>query len=184
MSDKITRADGQFDPERCQSIIKAGYKAGQCDNKAFPGSKFCAVHGGNSHPQSVEKENIKIYNLTKWKAQLDSKLKDPDAVINLREEIGILRILIEERLNFCNDTTDILMHSSIIADLISRVERVIASCHKIEEKRGNLLDKDQLLQICTSIVAIIGKYITDDKVMSNIANDVGQMILKSVVTSE
>jgi hypothetical protein len=179
MAEGLVQIDDEFDPDRCQTIV-GGHGAGQCKYKAVLGFKYCQIHETGNHAvrTSQNKQVIRNYNLAKWKSHLESKLKDSDAVMSLRDEIGILRVLIEERLNNCQDTTDLLLNSSVIADLISRVERVVVACQKIEEKRSGLLDKGKAIQLAGEIVKVISGFVSDDEVLGAIATKIGEAVTR------
>lgn len=114
MAEGIEKAEGEADPNRCQAI---GSK-GQCHNKGVRLDEdsfgaFCRVHGGNATQQSFEVKKARNYRLTKYQAQLERQT-DSSAIKSLREEIGILRMLLEEKLNRCPDMAGLLLESQQI----------------------------------------------------------------------
>jgi hypothetical protein len=159
------------DPNRCQSN---GLGGNQCKYKATEGSKFCPAHGGNKTIESVTAKNIELYRIAKYRTRLNELNKEDDKVKSLREEIGLLRILTEERFNLIKEPLDLLMHSSAIADLVTRIEKLVVSAQKIEEKLGGLLDKNQVIQLAQEIINIIDNNIDDKSKVEFIAN---QMLL-------
>ena len=168
MDFKKTYAD---DPNRCQ----AAGKMGQCLNMARPGSQYCPAHGGNTSIDTEKDQQQRNYNLTKYRARLEDKKSAPD-IKSLRDEIGILRIIIEERINTCNDTTDLLLQSGPISDLVMKVERVISSCHKLEGSMGQLLDKQAILQFAAQVIDIVADVVTDDLQVAEVANRITRAI--------
>src|SRR4051812_24949381 len=103
-------ADNKFkrvepdDPSRCQSI--GGH--GQCPYKAMESSIFCPMHSGSSQQRALETANQKMYRLAKWRDRM-AQFADDDKIKSLREEIGILRIVMEETVNMCQNSNDLLM---------------------------------------------------------------------------
>lgn len=153
----ITRAESETDPNRCQGV--AAY--GQCVNKAMVGSTFCLVHGGPSAIYATAAKERRNYRLTKWQARLEQQASAPQ-IKSLREEIGILRMLMEERLNTCTNATELLMYSQPIAELVLKIEHVVASCHKLEEKLNIVVDRQAILQFASEVITAISEHVTTD----------------------
>jgi hypothetical protein len=159
-------------PDRCQAV----HNGGQCIWKACEGSKYCEAHGGNKAIEAKEKESMRNYQLTKWQARIDQKKSTPD-LKNLRDEIAILRMMLEERLNACSSGTDLMLHSSAISDLIMKVEKVVASCHKLDRSRGLMIDKQAILNFAGRVIQIITLELDGqpDKI-----DDIGNRILEEI----
>lgn len=165
-------------PDRCQ----ANCYQGQCLNVKVPGCDFCLAHSGHKqdeHNRNVEKRN---YRLVKFQARV-GEFADNEKVKSLREEVGISRMMLEEVLNKCEDTTDLLMYSERISKLMTQIQGLVLSCQKLEEKAGSLLDKTQVFVICENIVKIIGDHVTDPDVLDMIANKIMDMMRRSVTTN-
>ncbi|MDB4726416.1 hypothetical protein OAF54_03175 [bacterium] len=150
------------DPNRCQTTNKVG----QCINKGMKledGSYTanCLAHGGNKQVNSAVARSLKNYKLDRWKAKLAEKTGSDD-IKGLREEIGILRVVLEERLNRCEDATDLILQSGPISDMVMKIERVVSSCHKLEGSMGQLLDKQAILQFAQVVISIVGEYVHED----------------------
>jgi hypothetical protein len=161
------------DPNRCQSIALNG----QCIYKAVEGIKNCPMHAGASQ-NVIKQEKVRNYRLQKWNRRIN-EIADSDIIKSLREEIGILRILMEETINKCTDETDLMIYTPRITDLALKIEKVVVSCHKLEESLGQTLDKQKILNISTRIVNIISQHITDERIINLIVDDVGKLISES-----
>ena len=163
MSEPIERAPYPEHPNRCQTTNTRGQchnlGAMQPDGKRL---KTCLPHGGKL------KSTKRNYNLTKWRARLDAKA-DAVGIKSLREEIGILRIMLEERLERAQDPMDLILQSGPISELVMKIERVVTSCHKLEGSMGQLLDKQALLAFATSVIGIITECVEDETVRQSIA---------------
>lgn len=166
---KMIPIESPDDPERCQGVTAIG----QCRMKAYPGSQYCPQHNGTLHEQAqLMPNNERNYVLTKFQAQLDSKLGSPK-IKSLREEIAILRMMLEARLNRCNDAYELMMDSGNISDLIARIEKIVVSCHKIEDAMGELLDKNALNTFASSVIGIISTILKDyPKLIGEIADGI------------
>jgi len=176
MADNIQHMEYPEDPERCQGKSAIG----QCCNKGLmmdngTRSQYCLAHGGSATNDSVNHTAYRNYQLTKFKARLERHATSP-AIKNLRDEIGILRMMMEERLNKCTDENDLLMQSAGISDLAIKIEKVVGSCHKLEGSMNQLLDKQAILQFASEIITLIGDEVQDAKVIERITNKMMEII--------
>lgn len=156
------------DPNRCQQVIPS---VGQCRCIAIEGQKFCESHGGFACRRTEEQRNLKNYRLAKWNARAD-ELVESSQIKTLREEIAILRILIEENIKFCPDELTLIMKSPQISDMLMKVEKLVSSCTRIENQLSGVLDKTQALQLISEITEIISKNIEDDEILSKISDEI------------
>lgn len=173
MDDNIEKIEFEDDPNRCQAV----HSKGQCRNKANPGSTFCLCHGGNKAPEKANKRATNYIRLTKFRARLDEKAES-DSLKSLKDEIAILRIVMEETLNKCKNEVDIVLCSASIGDLAVKIEKLVTSCNKLDKQLGEYLDKGQLTQIMMEIVDIIGDYITDSATLIKMTNRITQIITR------
>jgi len=161
-------------PNRCQTINAHG----QCVNLGIklPDESYgknCLAHGGNQATASYAKTVTRNYNLTiaRFRAQLDEKLGVSE-LKSLREEISILRILLETRLNRCADAMDLVLQSGPISDMVMKINTVVQSCHKLEGSMGQHLDKTAILQFAQVIIGIVTSVVTDDTQINTIADEI------------
>lgn len=169
---KLFKVENPDDPRRCQSNIQNS----QCPFRAERDSIYCHIHQGISGPKGFDNQ-MRNYRLAKWQARI-SEFADNNQVKSLREEIGILRMVLEEILSHCQDQDDIILYSSKIADHVVKIERVVTSCHKLEESTKLLLDKGKIIQLAGVMVEVIGKYILDVNLLDKISDDIVQTVLK------
>ena len=151
--------------ERCEGTSQA---TGQCPFNKVEGSKYCMRHGGAMVAVNKKKEDSRNYNLGKWQARV-GELADHDGIRSLREDIGILRIVMETMLNQCKDGTDLLLYSSRISDLVMKIEKLVTSCDKLEGKMGLLISKESVLQLASVFVQIIADHVDDPEVIDVIS---------------
>lgn len=163
MAEGIERAQPD-DPNRCQSITKFG----QCPNLAMEGVKHCKIHGGAYQQTQNEVKNMNRYRVAKWQERIKHFGTDNN-IKNIRDEVAILRMLMEERLNQCATPVDMILQSGPISDLVMKIERVVTTCHNLEKSMGFLLDKQQILQFADRVIAIISESITDQALVEQIA---------------
>jgi len=80
-------------------------------------------------------------------------------------------MVLENILLKCQDTNDLLLYSSKISDHVEKIKNIVVSCHKLEQATGNLLDKHSILQIASTFVEIIAKYIDDPIILDMISQE-------------
>jgi hypothetical protein len=165
--DDVKRIKGPDDPDRCNGVTSLG----QCQQVALPGTHLCAMHGGKQVANKAAKESLSNYKLTQFKATLQEK-SGSVSIKSLRDEIAILRLLIEQRLNMCHTPADLMMASGQIGDLVIKVEKLVSSCHRIEDSMGQLLDKSTLVQFADRVVSIIAENITDALIIEKVSNSI------------
>ncbi len=155
------------DPERCQTITRTG----QCNLKSVSGGKNCLLHGGAMILKNQELKNLKNYRLAKFRSRA-SELGNSKHLSSLTDEVAILRILIEEMVNACDDTSELLLRAGPLADLLMKAERLVMSCTKLDVRLGNHLTKDQILQFAQLVVEIVSDEITDEHVLDSISSKI------------
>lgn len=169
MSDRIVRIDSPDDPERCQLNTKHG----QCQNKRAPDAQYCHYHNGYMQEANAERKRISNYHVARYQARLEKQANSPE-LKSLRDEIALLRILIEDRLNACRTDTDLILQSGPISDLIMKVDKVVNSCHRLEANLGNLLDKTDLIQFASEVINILSEML-DQQQMLDVANKIERL---------
>ena len=133
-----------------------------CLNKSLTGSRFCAAHGGNKGVESAEAASLKNYRLTKFHKQVQEK-EGSSNIKSLTGEIAMLRQMVEEQWNSCEDANDLILKSGPISDLHTKIEKLVNSCNNIDKTLGNLIDKEKVVLFAQTIVSIISPYIPEDK---------------------
>ncbi len=152
------------DPSRCQ----ASTRNGQCNLKAVPNGKYCLIHGGAFEQKHEEQKNLKNYRLAKFRVRA-AELGNSSHLTSLTDEVAILRILIEEMVNSCEDPGELLLRAGPLADLLMKAEKLVSSCHRLDSKLGNLLSRDKVMQFAQLTVEIISNEIKDERVLDVIS---------------
>lgn len=124
------------------------------------GGTYCIMHGGNKQLQSMKAASLRNYQLDMWHAKLQ-RHSGSASIKSLRDEVGILRMVLETRLNQCKDDMDLMLHSAPIADLVMKIDKVVSSCHKLEGSLGELLDKTAILQFANEMITLISDILRD-----------------------
>jgi hypothetical protein len=123
----------------------------QCTEQAVEGSRFCIKHSKN--PQAGLKRQYML-NQAKYR-QRYSDFADSNELRSLRDEISVMRMVFEERLNMVTNDSEMLASCGQIASLAVVIERLVKSCHQLESRLGTLLSKPSLLGIANEIVQIL-----------------------------
>lgn len=150
----ILRMEHPADPERCQATIRS---RGQCFLKAVPGSKFCPVHGGNKQAEADNKHNIYRYRLAVYQSRLDT-ITDSNAIKSLRDEIGILRFLAQTHLDNVRTQSELLMFSTPLTRLISRITSLSMTCAKVEASLAVIMDHQNAVDIALQLLHVVHQH--------------------------
>lgn len=146
------KVDTPSDPERCKGITRFGT---QCMHKAEYGGDFCRYHGGSL--QVKKKEDTRGFLLAKIddqkrQAEVSSSL---EPVKELRDSIALLHMLIEKRFNLINDELSLISACGPLNTMLQNMDKLVNSCHKIEQNLGELLTKQAIMALAKRMVDII-----------------------------
>lgn len=157
----LKRVDYDDDPNRCQAVhnnLQCPFKAmGERVGESWTGAKYCPRHAATSNltKRGMGVEQTKTYLLTKWRGTLERHADNPK-IKGLREEIGILRMTLETKLNQIKTEDELDMRSGPLMELVREIAKTVMICQKVERENGDLLDKavamtwiSQVLQIIT-----------------------------------
>lgn len=138
------------DPERCTRPIPSG----QCNYRALPGQKVCRRHGGQLDVAERYESNLYRLNKARHRDRLN-ELSSHEKIKSLREEIGLCRILIEERFNSIKTDTDLMAASSALNSMFLTLERLVKTTHQMEQSLGELLARSTVMALGQHIVQIL-----------------------------
>jgi len=135
------------------------------------GTKYCAQHGGAAAARDNKKKAANQYRLTVWKNRL-AEFTENDSVKSLRDEIGILKIVLEEMVNKCTTTNDLMIYSAKISELTVKIEKLVMSCDRLEKNMGQMLDRPTALKFAAKMVEIVGRHVTDADQLDAISHEI------------
>src|SRR6516164_9842431 len=157
--DKWQRCEAT-DPNRCQGMGAQG----QCPYKAIEGNKFCPRHAGTSAAASARRASD-MFRLNTYQARVE-EFASHDELKNLRGEIGILRMTLEEIINqTAGDRKQLLCYSGKISDMIMKISVLIKTCHRLDTQLGMMLDRDKVMLIAQKIVEIVSEAVPDQSIL-------------------
>jgi hypothetical protein len=145
----MPRVTDLADPRRC----KGSGPSGQCLNASEDGSEYCVCHRGVDRGPA---RRMRKYQLATADDQglLDRYATD-DELKSLREEIALTRVMIQNILR--SATTDIEKtnaYSRINTHLLT-LERLMKTCHALEQSLGQLVCKSDLLLLGKQLYQIV-----------------------------
>jgi hypothetical protein len=170
---KLVKCTDPADPNRCQTMDGQG----QCPFVAVEGAIYCAKHRGGVAVKNAEKQKVHDYRLQIWQQRMD-EFTASDQIKNLTGEIGVLRMTLEQTINQCKDVTQLMMFSHKIQSLVLSIEKVVATCTKLESRQGNLLDKSQAIVFAGQIVETISRHVTDPAAIDAISSEIIDFVAK------
>jgi hypothetical protein len=160
-------------PDRCQAVSK---NVGQCRYRRQEGSQYCPRHGGNRGAAALKKEKLRNYHLGELMKKRVLEMSNSDDIKSLRDEIGIVRVMLEKRLNLLVDDHDVVMNTGPVMQMIQAIERLVVSCHRVEKDMGELLDRPQIMQFADEIIQSVTTHVSDKDVVFEIANDILEIV--------
>lgn len=171
MADNPYEIAEEDDPNRCQAVAAQG----QCRFVAVPETKYCRMHGGTSAKAFLNRQDQRKYKLAKWQDRVN-EFADDDQLKSLNDEIGILRMTLENVLISCHEAADMLLYSPKIADLVAKIEKLVVTCAKLEMTAGVVLSRKAAFGLASQIVDVVSKHVTDPDAISSIADEIGAAI--------
>jgi ribosomal protein L24 len=107
--------------------------------------------------------------------QLEEQVDNPN-IKSLREEIGIMRVMLQQRFDMAKSAGELVLISGSVGEMIAKIGKLVQQCHRIEIDLGQLLDKTQAAQLAQETVTIIGKYVDDPDILGMIAEDLMETV--------
>jgi len=146
-----------------------------CNNDAVEDSDYCIKHGGSLVRKRKKVEGLRNYRLNRYKQRAD-ELVENDKLKDLRDEVAILRILLEERFNACENPSELILHSNNIADLVLKINTLVTSCHKLDMQLGDMLDRTTIIEMADKIIDLISDEVTDADALDRISNGLAEIM--------
>lgn len=160
------------DPNRCQSSGKGG----QCPYKAKPGTTFCPRHAAAADKIAANAA-ARMFKLGQYQARME-EFTGSDQLKNLRGEIGILRMTLENTVALCKTPLEMVSYAGKIGDLVMKVTTVVKTCQLMETKMGLMLDRDKIIMIGQRIVDIVGNHVPNPEILDTIGEEIVAAILE------
>jgi hypothetical protein len=153
------------DPNRCQ----ASTPRGQCKFLAQENQAYCTYH---LDPNKTENANLYEFNRTEFHSKFSARInqfRKHERTRDISEEIGVLRVILERTLTRCTDDYELILQAPNIQELIDKIEKLIQSSIKIDKYIGELLSKQQVLQIAQELVNVVAEEVQSEDTIRKIA---------------
>ena len=169
------------DPEQCQAM---NYQQGiQCRFKSEPASKFCIMHGGHGSAESIRVADFNQYRFRKYQAR-HKEFTDSAKLRSVDEEIGVLRMVLEEIVNMCESSMDLMLYSQKISDLVRDITKCVIVSDKLATKAGMLIGRQEAMVIGNRVVDILATHITDEALLLKLADEISDAFTMKVEGSD
>lgn len=150
------------------------------------GKGFCKLHGGTGTKKTAGGKYSK-YIKTKALAQKHLELMRDPEILNLSEEIAVLRTVLTEILEFKEKILKEIRASknspldldnaekkyfgslNFLQDTVEKISRVVESKNRIEHGEKHVIKIEMIQVVLVQVVNILKKYVTDRNILSNVA---------------
>lgn len=139
------------DPQRCQGMAKGN----QCHFLSIPGEQYCVIH---TKHKDQEAKGLYEFNKTEVLSRLAAFKGHGDSK-TLAIELGLLRLLLEQAVNKCEGPYDLLTNSVQLSALISQIKELQLANIKLEEKVGDLLSIEQVIEIAQKLYSVVVQHL-------------------------
>jgi hypothetical protein len=123
-----------------------------------------------------------MYRLGKWQARMEEFANSTEAK-RLVEELGLLRIILEETVKQAQDEDSLLFASSKILRLVDAIAKTLATGQHLEAKLNQHLTAQQLFVIAEQVLNLAVKYIPDPVQCEKLANELGELLSASTTVA-
>ncbi len=144
---------------------------------AIPGYDYCPIHSAGAGGE-LDLARRGIYNFKKGEILRRMQVfKNNPESRSLASEIALLRILLEDTINKCGDDQyDLIMSEGPIVRIINSIRETLTANQKIEERVGELLSIEQVIEIIKMIYNMVGDYIKNPNQMQELADRINILI--------
>lgn len=134
----------------------------------WKGPKYCTRHARVS--SGKDDSSLRMYRVAQWQEAIQNKADHP-RLKSLREEIGILKLTLESKLEQIKNPIELSMRSKGIIQLVDSIRDTIKTAQHLEKDLGILFDKTQLIGFVSEIIEIITLHVKDPETLQNISLD-------------
>lgn len=94
----------------------------------------------------------------KLQESLEGKLAS-NMILSLREEVALLRVMIQDRLNFAKSDADRLVAYNQVGVWLGTLDKLVNSLNRLEKETSQTLTKETLMEVGRAIVMILSEEI-------------------------
>ena len=126
---------------------------GSCPLDAIEGSLFC-----KKHSDDAQLRRNYLLEDKKLRDALEGKLAS-SALMSIREELALLRVMIEDRLNLAKTDADKLVAYNQITTWIALTDKLTNSVNRLEKEADQVLSKEALMGVAQAIIGLLSEEI-------------------------
>lgn len=174
----VSKVADQFDPARC----KGPARHGQCWNKAVGSGNYCEFHGGSAILKSDKAKETRQYQIehAAFRNRHD-ELVGNSKLLDMAEELGLLKLLIEGKINQCRgDLGALVMSAGPLGDLITKVERITTAIIKVQKHTNENLGEKQVMELALKTIDVIKRHILDPAIIELIADELMEVFTSGI----
>jgi len=150
---------------------------GQCSHPKVDGSDYCARH-------SKESDRIQGYRLSSPELRKQFEhFEQSDLLETVRQEISLLRALINDRLNMLDSPAERIAAFQSVAPQLVAVVKSLETIVKLEHQTNVVLGKDALRSLAQEIIKILTEELVEvpdhDSIIDRVAKRIASAIAKS-----
>jgi len=126
--------------------------SGSCPRQVVTGSLFCDRH-------TDEAERVRNYLIEDAKLREGFDRQQRADLYSLREEVTLLRTMINDRLNMAKSDAERIVAYREISTWIGTVDKLVNSVNKLDKETSQVLSKETLMSVAAAIVKVISEEI-------------------------
>ncbi len=157
---------------RCQHTGRRG----QCNQPTIDASKFCRRH-------TNESDRIMSYRLQDPELRERFEAHAASELQTVRDEVILLKTLIEDRLNFAKNDAERANAFNVIHPAMSTLEKLVSSIQKLEQNANILLDKEAAHKLAVDIGKILIEELNEIPNRDTIIDKVSRRIADCIMAS-
>lgn len=143
----------------------------QCKFSVVEGQQWCKYHLALHDAKYRNQNKLKRYRLVSHYSRV-SEICGLDDFKSLREEIGMLSVLLEQVWNQCHTPFDFTMNQHRIESIIEKITKCQLMNHKLEANLGQVLDRQTLAVFVDEIIKIISDKVPEPERLKEIGEGI------------
>jgi predicted transcriptional regulator len=147
-----------------------------CLLKRVDGSDYCQVHGAHTQIQSQNKKNLYDFQRSQYLA-FDKK-RHANYKYDVSEELGVTRGILQRYLDKVEDDTTLALYNSQINQQIDRIQKLVESTLKADQKLGTLMSEEDTIAIANGLLetvhTVLSEHIKNQKEFSDAMKHLGK----------
>ena len=135
---------------------------GNCPYERLEDHDMCRIHAGAKQLSPTKQLKQTRYDLaeteylTRLNNRISDKATDPEQH-TLRKEIGIVEIMMEERLNTISSNAELIVFQDEIANLIARIESLKKTDLAMAKEKKDLIPLDDVFGLAQQLLSVVTK---------------------------